>query len=386
MGLSPQARVLTVRRSGPGSRASSRPSRVILPATSRGMSEVASSILTTEEHDNPGHRVIVVVAQPRRGAHQREQSFSTASGFPAVVDDISPNDAADAGDPGRVNSFDQDDVPITVCCGPTALWTPRVILMAVDGLISLAEPDIEMKRIVTLGLPLTLGAMSDALLRAITIAFISHNIGTDSMVAFVIVNLLIGFTDELVGAVADAENALCSYALTTGQLYLAGQYVQISTLVHTVLAVPLLAMWTLNMEDIVYWFVDSDYAALVAKDYTKIIVFHHFLQSLSRIYTVLFQLTGNELFETRFGLIESVIAVVVISVVVSVNANATLTLVAWLQLTIGTVSFTCKLAYAMYYAWFRVFRKGMLSFALMVRSFRRSHGLLPFFDVLLTRN
>lgn len=366
MGLSSQARLLTVSRSGTGSRESSRKSRVIPPATSRGMSEVASSILTTEEHDNPGHRVIVVVAQPRKRAHQREQSFSSGSEFPSVLDDISPNDAADACDPGRVDSFHQDD-PITVCCGPTALWTPRVILMSLDALISVAEPDIEMKRIISLGLPLTLGAMSDALLRAITIAFISHYSGTDSMIAFVIVNLLIGFTDELVGAVADAEHSLCSNALITGQLYLAGQYVQISTVLLTVLAVPLLAIWTLNMENIVYWLVDSDYAALVSKDYTKIIVFHHFLRSLSRIFTVLFQLTGNEKFETTFGLIETIIAAIVISAFVSTNSNATLTMVAWIQLTIGATFFTWKLAYAIYNAWFRVFRRGMLSFALMVR-------------------
>lgn len=355
-----EARTRTFLRPELGSHTSSRKSRPPIRSTaSRGMSEVASSILTTEEHDNPGQRVIIDMA------HRRGRSISSGSAFPSLVDDISPNDAADAGDPGRVNSFEQaEDIEITVCCGPAALWTPRVILMAIDGLVDLAEPDTEMKRIITLGLPLTLGAMSEPVFKAVTVGFISNYVGTDAMVAFVIVNLLIGFTDELVGAVSDAENTLCSYALSTGQLFLAGQYVQISIVTHSIFSVPLLVMWALTMEDIVFWFIKSESTALLAKKYSTIIVFHHFLQSMSRIFTVLFQLTGNELFETRFGLGESIITVVIISIVVAMAHDATLETVAWIQFLIGIAALIAKLGYAIYNRWFRVFHRGLCSYAL----------------------
>ena len=370
-----EARALTVQRHSPRSQASSRPSRVASrslskqQSTIKGMSEVASSILTTEELDRPGHRVIIEMANFKRVGPGL--SISSNSELPTVVDDISPNDAADAGDPGRINSFEQmDEIEITVCCGPASLWSPRVLLMSLDGLIDVAEPDMEIQRIVGLGLPLTLGAMSEPFFRTIIVVLISQFIGTESMIAYVIVNLLIGFTNELVGAIADTENTLCSYALSTGQLFLAGQYVQISVVVHTILAVPILVIWTLMMEDIVNWLVGLEGIAFIAKSYTKIIVFHYFQQSLSRLFTVLFQLTGNELFEIRFGLGESIVNVVLISCVVTLNKDATLSTVAWMQVLIGVAACISKLGYAMYKRWFRLFRTGFFTFALTVRLFR----------------
>ena len=370
-----EARALTVQRHSPGSQASSPPSRVARISLSkqqssiRGMSEVASSILTTEDLDRPGHRVVIEIANFRRVGPGL--SISSTSEFPTVVDDISPHDAADAGDPGRINSFEQmDEITITVCCGPAALWTPRVLLMSLDGLIDVAEPDKEIRRIVSLSIPLNLGAMSEPFFRTMIVVLISQFMGTESMIAYVIVNLLIGFSNELVGAVADTESALCSYALTTGQFFLAGQYLQISFVVHTILAVPILAIWALKMGDVVNWLVGLEGTVTIAKDYTKIIVFHYYQQSLSRLFTALFQLTGNELYETRFGLGESIVNVIVISCVVTLNKGATLSTVACLQVLIGVASCVTKLGYAMYKRWFRVFRTGFFTFAMMVRLLR----------------
>jgi Na+-driven multidrug efflux pump len=229
-----------------------------------------------------------------------------------------------------------------------------------------AEPDPEMKRIVTIGLPLTAGAMSENLFLAITVAFISVGLGTDSMLAYLLSVLLIGFTDELVGSVVDAESTLCSFALATGRDILAGQYVQAALICHTVISASVLAVWAFKMEDVVEWLLDSPHTAQLAREYTQVIAIYHFVRSTSRIFMVIFQLTGNELFDTRFAVGEGIVTVVTVCCTVSLVENTKLETVAWIQVIIGCAALIAKIAYGSFRGWMVRFREGILSFGVGV--------------------
>lgn len=361
-------RALTRPRRG-GSRAgSSRPPSK--QGSIRGISDLASSALDHQDDVQNGQVVVEFGRRPST-RHARGESFSSmGTSLPPVVDDISPNDAADADDPGRANSIDQaDEIEITVCCGPGALWRPRTICLIADGLIELAEPDPEMRRMVSIGLPLTLGAMSENFFRVIMVAFISDGLGTNSMIAYLLPTLLIGFTDELVGSVIDAESTLCAYALATGQDLLAGQYVQAALVLHTVISVPVLAVWAVKMEDVLDWLLDSDPPHNIGdlgKEYTQVIVIYHFVRSTSRILTVLYQLTGNELFETRFAIGEGIVTVATVCCVVSLVENSKLVTVAWIQVIIGCAALIAKIAYGCFGGWLSRFWGGMTSFTTRV--------------------
>lgn len=345
-------------------------------ASSRGLSDVASSVLDEEDFGDetpqrPTHR-----RRPTNSSGHSLSSFGEQSLLPSIVDDISPNDAADADDPGRVNSFEQDDVEITVCCGTNALWKRKTLSAALDALIFLSEPDFEMRRMISISSPLTLGAISASLSHLITAAFIGRNIGTDSMVAYVLVLLLVGFTDDLVGAIADAESTLCSHSLSSGNWFLAGQYASIGITLNIIVSVPILAMWKFVMGDAVQWLTGSSHTADLAVEFTDVIVFYHFLQSFSRTITTLFHLNGNEHFEARFGIGEGILSLITVCCVVSLVPDATLQDIAFLQLIIGVAAFLVKLAYAVYHGWLRLFWKGMRSCACLVRKCRDCCPLL----------
>jgi len=331
--------------------------------SSRGLSDVASSVLDDDSFEDMRPRPSFNSHHRRRQMKSRGNSISSCSepsALPSVnIDDISPNDAADADDPGRVNSFEQDEVEVTVCCGPDALWKPRTLLNAIDGLIELAEPDLEMRRIISIGVPLTFGAIAQSLFHVIIVAFIGNFIGTDSMVAYVLVSLLVGFTDDLVGAIADAESTLCSHALSTGDWLLAGQYAQIGVLLNLLVSIPILAVWVIFMDDVILWLTDSENAADLALRFTKIIAVHHLLQSFSKTFTVLFNLTGDEHFETRFGIVEGLLTLVAICCTVSLAPEATLEEIGQLHLLIGASALVAKMVYACYRGWMRVFFKGL---------------------------
>ena len=341
---------------------------------SHHMSDVASSILTDDLEGPPLLQQRITINYQRR--HRRENSANSSDPslfFNEIVDDISPNDAADAEDPGRHNSFEQVEQPeLAVCCGPGALWRPRTIATAVDGLVEVAEPDLEMRRILEMGIPLTLAAVSHSFLHLVTISVIANCMSTDDMVAYVIVHLMLGFTNELIGAISDAESTLCAHALSMGCWLLAGQYGQIAIVVILVVNIPIIFMWATVMDDLVLWLVASHEIADIAQSYTSVILAYQLLQGVSRALTVLIHLSGNENFEARFALGESLVVALATCLTAAFAKRATLRDVGSIQLIIGAACFVAKVVYAMLRGWLRVFLKGMLrSCAIRVSVSRR---------------
>jgi hypothetical protein len=334
-----------------------------------GMSDVASSILTDDLVEPPlMQQKVIIKYQGKRQLSLRSNDLSSSQ-FGTTIDDISPNDAADAGDPGRVNPLHQNETQdISVCCGQGALWRPRSCIAALDILVDVSEPDYEMLRILEIGLPLTLGAVAHVLFHIITFSLIANFISSDSMIAYVIVHLMLGFTNALLGAIADAESTLCAHALSIGSWFLAGQYAQLSIIMILIANIPLVLMWLMIMDDLVLWLVGSQSIAVLAQSYTNIILGHQVLQSISRALTVLMHLNGNHAFEARFAFLEDSTMAMASWLAVLFVKSITLQEVGKIQLIIGCVSFAVKISYACLKGWLRLFCKGMLrSCALRVR-------------------
>jgi hypothetical protein len=309
----------------------------------------------------------------------RQGSFSSNAGgsiLSPVEDDITPNDAADADDPGRVNSFEcVDGEELTVFCGPNALWKPQTLLRGINGVAEFANPDNEMKRILGLSIPLTLVAISNSISYAITVAIVSHSIGTDSMAAFVLSSLLMGFSDELIGTIADAESSLCSHSLTMGNMHLTGQYVQLAISLHLIVFAAVMAFWMWCMDIVVEWLVVSSSIADIALAYTRIALFQHLLQTLSRTVTLLFHFVGNESFESQADICEGLGTLLVVAAVVVSQPGVTLEMVGWIQVITAIVALVAKLGYAFSRGWASSFPKpfwaglmGNLSFRVSQKS------------------
>ena len=304
--------------------------------------------------------------RPRRQRSRRGESFSsTGSGSilppPFVIDDISPNDAADAGDPGRPNYLTtNENEEVTVFCGPNALWQPHVLVKSIDIMADIANPDKELKRIIVLGVPLTLGAISASIFQTIILGVVSNSIGTDSMAAFLLVSLFLGLSDDLIGAIADAESALCSHSFEMGDVYLTGQFIQLAVCFHLIVYAAMMVVWSFYMDSVIEWLVGSPEIAAIALSYTRISVFQHLLQTLSRTATVLFHLVGSENFEAQTDFSEGLLSVVVVACVLPSLGEATLDSVGWIQLTMAMGAFVVKLIHAATRGWPPLFWRGLL--------------------------
>eukprot|EP00934_Nitzschia_sp_Nitz4_P000334 Nitzschia sp. Nitz4//scaffold2_size372955//136626//139235//NITZ4_000401-RA/size372955-processed-gene-0.411-mRNA-1//1//CDS//3329546712//334//frame0 len=294
------------------SKGSNPPNRIMQPkrSASKGMSDVASSMLEEQSHEvmrvgafmhpprtsmNP-HRTRFVRRGSRAGSNSAASERSIMS---SIVDDITPNDAADANDPGKGNIFvtNENGVKSTVAMDSPFGSDPFSVLAR--SLLELAAPGEEVSRV-------------SCLLRG-------------------------------EGNVAK----------------LAGQYVQHAIFLQLVLGVPLLYVWTEFMEDVVYWLVKSSEMALIAKQYTRIVVFYYLAQSLARTCTVTFHICGHEHFESVIDLMTSSLQVAGVACVVNYVDTATLTTVGYIQVLIGVAGAVAKVMYPVMRGWMKPLRRSM---------------------------
>lgn len=306
------------------------------------------------------HRSRFLRRPSRAGSHSAASERSIErSVMSSIVDDISPNDAADANDPGRGNIFVQPQPEIDPsslrCCG------------IFESLLVLAAPGEERTRVVQSSLPLAIGAMSEAVYRLVTAGFVSRYLGTESMVAYLLVGLFVRLTsEELSGAIIDAASSFVQASLFAGGLpedmrhLIAGQYVQHAILLQLLLGIPLLLVWAITMEDVVEWLVQSESIAAIASAYARVVVFYYLVQSVSRTCTVVFHICGHEHFESVIDATSSALQVIVVACVLAKVANANLTTVGYIQVLIGIAGAVAKIMFPVMRGWMKPFRKGLL--------------------------
>jgi Na+-driven multidrug efflux pump len=399
----------------------------------RGMSDVASSILSEQHHQLHQQPEIQVDISLMKRHHQLEQQYhlrqlqilqqqhqpqqhpfvihrlaslqrqqqqqqryshsgrrssrsvaSERSVMSSIVDDISPNDAADANDPGRGNAFIESPVKYLENLQKNANANNTsggfgvragYCSALVENILSLAILDQDKRRLLVSSIPLTLGASSEAVFRLVTTVFISQYLGTESMIAFVLVGLFVRLTsEELADAIIDALSAFVQASLSSPTrdenttacspsnsfFFLAGQYIQLAFILQLVLNIPLLWLWVVYMEQVVLWFVNSHTIAVLAQDYAFVVVFAYLVQALTRTLTVAFRICGHDHFESVIDVVASMLQLVTIASVAALVDDFTLVKVGYVQVLITVTSAIAKILFPVMKGWMEPFRKGLI--------------------------
>lgn len=298
---------------------------------------------------------------------------------PLDPDAISPEDAADANDPGRashmLNQYDRRTCPTSTASQPSSEPSNPFSAQLLN-ILDLAEPDYETKRILLLAIPSTIGAMADPFFRIVLVAIISHFIDTDSMVAYLIVILFIRLTtEEISGAIADTESNLLQDALMQGgdlAFFQAGQTIQLAIFVQLAVGIPVLLLWYFFMGDVANWLVDDREIADIAATYTGVIIIDYILRGASRSFMLPFYLTGVAQFEANIDLAATVLTLAAIAVVATTN-DLSLAAIGWVQVIIGIAKLITKIAYVSLRGWLQPYKQGLLQTA----SFKVSLWMWP---------
>jgi Na+-driven multidrug efflux pump len=273
---------------------------------------------------------------------------------PLSPDALSPNDAADAHDPGTLNAF-QAPPPgvgdrLFACCD--------LDMKGVGG------PDFETKRLLTLAIPTTINAVADPFFRIILVAMISHFIDTNSMIAYVLVVLFLRVTTvELSIAIIDAESTMLQDALSLGNdpgHVIAGHRVQLAVFMQLLLTVPVLVAWVFGIDNVVLWLTpETPEVAELARQYTQVIVIDFALQAIAKAFMLVFHLTGHGRFEINVDLCSTALTIIVVAATVGVVAEPTLVLIGWIQVCIGIFKLLAKIYYVVIRGWLKPYRPGL---------------------------
>lgn len=349
-----------------------------------------------------------VSRRPSNNGSARSGSLRSWGGYPSsvmssVVDDISPQDAADADDPGKVRIFPGS--PNSAHSHAHHSPMAAACCMALEPWLDVAEPNDEFRRLLGLAFPVTVGAMVEPMTRLILTGIISHLIGTHAMVAFLLVHLLYRMSGETLSvAITDAESTLVQMALTstatennhngsstfTREGYrLAGQYVQLGCLLQVIIVGIVLLLWYFFIEDVVLWWVDSEEMASLAKEYFQVILILFLVQALYRAIMVPCHMRGSEhsTIESIMDIAVSAITLITVLIVLSKttdipgeypehlrsektenysmqerqdDSRMALVTTAWIQVNIGIAACILKVAFCIVKGWLDNFWNGLL--------------------------
>jgi len=328
------------------------------------LSSVVSSHVSSK-HDGKAHQI-----------HNDDTLLGSESlmGAPAPsvlsrLDDhiITPGDAADADDPGHYvlpkPGMEGDD-ELDLCFGKYAWWKPSMIAAGFDRIVTLSEWDFESKRIVTLSIPFVLTALLLGINQTITVSLISQFVGTDAVVAFVIVELVLGLTHEFFGGIVSTEATLCSQAVGARNYKLAGQYVQICAVIYTFCMIPNIAVWSFFIDDVIILFGFDAKIAEIGHSYAIVLLFRQWLTGVNQAYHGLLNVIDREKWSTFISVLDDTVGVLIILGVV-LTKETTLKEIALIKLGVALFFFMFNCCYTVYKGWMKNYLEGMIgSFAL----------------------
>lgn len=297
-------------------------------------------------------------ARSNRAPSVVSHTSSGRSRLPALSPDVvSPEDAADAFDLGLALPEDTNNQQQS---------PPNQKKNFGAHLLDLVEPNSEMMRIANLATPATLGAIADPCFRLGLVVILSRLLDVDSMVAFLLVVLFVRITtEELSGAITDAQSSLLNQALSIGGdagFHLAGKQIQFAISILLATVIPLLLAWVFVMNPLVLWLIPENHRiAELAGNYTRIIVIDYALQSTSRVFMLVFHMTGQAGFELHVDLVAAALTIAASALTAGLAKNASLTWIALIQVLIGALKVATKIAIVKYKGLLEPYRQGLWS-------------------------
>jgi len=373
---------------------------VATSSSQRNTSNAAGLALQEETVDGEADFYRRRYVERSRRTRRRSASSSAASDLslmpPLPPEALSPEDAADADDPGRNNPFNHYDI---VPPSEGGFFDPSTGVFAkCGGLFNLVEFDYDVRRILWLTIPSKLGAVTDPFLKLVLIAIISHFIDTQSMVAFVLVVTFVELTNqEISGAIADTEMDMIQLALSEGgeaTPYLVGQYMQLALLMQILIGLPILLAWVFLIDDFVRWLLSftATRIADLASLYTQVIIVDYLLQSATRTFMFPFHMDGRKTFEPVIDLIAKGVTMIVVGVLAVTEENLderpTIVAVGVVQVIASCAKAIVKVAYVVMRGWFAPYQRGFFgSLTIVVSNTEGGPLILSFslhFNLLLT--
>lgn len=265
------------------------------------LSQAASAILDQRISRLPKkrrrHRVDINLSPHRRAAAPRtpddddddDDASACSKSVMSVLDHdaVSVRDAVDAqegqvlGGAGAPKLLEHDE--------PSTLW---------QQFLEIADWDAESKRLTVLTIPYTIQGCTESLFQTINVAVIGHFLGVMQANAFVVVTILLEFSQTATYGFGEAIGTIVPHAEGAGNNLLAGRYLQLAIILYTITSIPSVVLWSMCTYQAVIWFGFDEETATISQQFAYPFLLHVFLSGLDHAIHEFLNVTGHEKYST----------------------------------------------------------------------------------------
>lgn len=281
-------------------------------------------------------------------------------GLKKIKEDVHKGNDVVAKDSESVSSDSTKDAVVLNDSDTTAVYLLKVIRM-----------DRESWRLISYAVPFTVTAVAGAVLDSICLALVGYHTGTKQLTAYAELTLLIGLTDEFLQGPLHALPTVCANAIGANNTVLAGQYVQLSTILYLLIGLPFFLFWYNYTDTVIYEWLGwgDDLVAYYAQNFFRIYIWSFVVQVFGAGIGHLLNVTDHEIFVTLVAIVEGCLKVgALLAVIFATNKELTLEIVGYVYIAASIFRVSLLLVVGHCAGWLRPFTKGLYqSFSLSVR-------------------
>ena len=203
-------------------------------------------------------------------------------------------------------------------------------LMMHSGLmktIEISKYDNESKRIMKLAVPFMMNNIVKTVGELALLAIISQNLGTNPMIAFAMVEVIVGVSSSFMMGWIETINSLGAMAHGAENYELVGQHVQSAILVFVACQIPTALVWGFSMYSIILLFGFEEESAQIASQYVWVFCANEIMDGILQALIDFLGLIDSEQLGMVFSCSRDLSQLVLCSIVIYTNENVTLTIV-----------------------------------------------------------
>jgi len=234
----------------------------------------------------------------------------------------------------------------------------RTRFQSFHDFVHLFRYDNETKRILRLSIPFTISELLQAISEVVVLGIVSYQLGTEALSAFAVFETLIEITTEFAGGVVDAQSSLTGHAYGAKNNVLAGQYVQLCSMVYILFQLPFILFWSFATYDIMLWMDFSPAVAEMAQDYGRLVVWRDVIVGVSESLYDIFEVAEKEIAVAIIGNIEALVELAAIAIAL-IYFNGDLVTVGAIGIVNAVLFYLFTIVFTFWKGWMKPFAKGM---------------------------
>jgi len=228
-----------------------------------------------------------------------------------------------------------------------------------QNICNIVSCDKETTRILKLGGPFTMSAVSAAAFDAIALGIVSNYLGVQPLSAMVLTKLLIGLTDKFIKGVSETLETLCPHAMGTENYNLAGQYAQIALVIYVLVSLPVAAAWWFLMDDAIRLFGMDEEVVMIGHSYSKVLLGQYFVTGVFHTLFTLLQINGYASQVSLLDIVQGTASLVTVWGLLHGIEEMNLFLVGVTDVCISFTIYSLYAIFVVYKGWLDAFWYGM---------------------------